>query len=31
VPLSANTIDEYMGAVLQSAKTGDLDLVKNLD
>ena len=30
VPLSADMIDEYMGAVLQAAKTGDLDLVKNL-
>ena len=30
VPLSADTIDEYMGAVLQAAKTGDLELVKNL-
>jgi len=30
VPLSADRIDEYMGAVLQAAKTGDLELVKNL-
>jgi len=30
VPLSADRIDEYMGAVLQAAKTGDLDLVINL-
>jgi len=30
VPLSSDRIDEYMGAVLQAAKTGDLDLVKNL-
>ncbi|MCK4751608.1 MAG: iron-containing alcohol dehydrogenase, partial [Bacteroidales bacterium] len=30
VPLSADMIDEYMGAVLQAAKTGDLSRVKNL-
>lgn len=30
VPLSADMIDEYMGAILQAAKTGDLDLVKNI-
>ena len=30
VPLSADWVDEYMGAILQSAKTGNLDLVKNL-
>ena len=28
VQLSADTVDEYMGAVLQSAKTGDLSLIK---
>jgi alcohol dehydrogenase len=29
VSLSADTVDEYMGSVLQAAKTGDLSLVKN--
>jgi alcohol dehydrogenase len=31
VPLSADTVDEYMGSVLQAAKVGDLSLVKNMD
>jgi alcohol dehydrogenase class IV len=30
VPLSAGTIDEFMGSVLQAAKVGDLGLVKNM-
>ena len=30
VPLSADMIDEYMGAILQAAKTGNMDLIKNL-
>lgn len=30
VPLNADLIDEYMGPILRSAKTGDLSLIKNL-
>lgn len=30
VKLTAETIDEYMGSVLQAAKTGDLKLIKNV-
>jgi alcohol dehydrogenase class IV len=30
VALTAETVDEYMGSVLQAAKTGDLSLVKNV-
>ncbi|MBN2578612.1 MAG: iron-containing alcohol dehydrogenase [Pirellulales bacterium] len=30
VPLTAATVDEYLGPVLQAAKTGDFSLVKNL-
>lgn len=30
VPLNADLIDEYMGPILQAAKTGDLSLIKNL-
>jgi alcohol dehydrogenase len=30
VPLTADMIDEYMGPVLQAAKTGDLDLIKSV-
>ena len=30
VPLTADMIDEYMGPVLQAAKTGDLSLIKNV-
>ncbi len=30
VKLNAETIDEYMGPVLQAAKTGDLKLIKNV-
>ena len=30
VKLSADTVDEYMGAVLQAAKHGDLSLIKNM-
>lgn len=28
VPLTADTVDEYMGPVLQAARTGDLSLIK---
>jgi alcohol dehydrogenase class IV len=30
VALTAETVDEYMGPVLQAAKTGKLDLIKNV-
>ncbi len=30
VPLTADMVDEYMGPVLQAAKTGDLSLIKNV-
>jgi alcohol dehydrogenase len=30
VPLSAQTVDEYMGPILQAAKTGDLSIIKNM-
>jgi len=30
VPLTAELVDEYMGPVLEAAKTGELDLIKNL-
>ena len=30
VPLSAETVDEYMGPVLEAAKTGDFGLIKNM-
>jgi alcohol dehydrogenase len=30
VPLTADMIDEYMGPVLQAAKTGDLSLIKSV-
>jgi alcohol dehydrogenase len=30
VPLTANMVDEYMGSVLQAAKTGDLSIIKNV-
>jgi alcohol dehydrogenase len=30
VPLTADMIDEYMGPVLQAAKTGDLGLIKSV-
>lgn len=29
VPLTAGMIDEYMGPILQSAKTGDLSMIRN--
>jgi len=29
IPLTAEMVDDYMGPVLQAARTGDLDLVKN--
>jgi alcohol dehydrogenase len=30
VPLSADTVDEYMGPVLQAAETGDLEMVRSI-
>ncbi len=30
VKLTADTVDEYMGPILQAAKTGDLSLIKNV-
>ena len=30
VPLTADMVDEYMGPVLRAAKTGDLDIIKNV-
>lgn len=30
VPLSAETVDEYMGPVLEAAKTGDFAVIKNI-
>ena len=30
VPLTAEMVDEYMGPILQAAKTGNLDLIKNV-
>jgi alcohol dehydrogenase len=30
VPLSAETVDEYMGPILEAAKTGDLKKIKNM-
>lgn len=30
VPLTAEQIDDYMGPILQAAKTGDISLIKNL-
>jgi alcohol dehydrogenase len=30
VPLTADMIDEYMGPVLQAAKTGDTGLIKSV-
>ena len=30
VSMTAEMIDEYMGPILQSAKTGDLSLIKNV-
>ena len=30
VPLSAETVDEYMGPILEAAKTGDLGLIRNM-
>jgi alcohol dehydrogenase len=31
VPLTADMVDEYMGPVLEAAKTGDLDVIKNVE
>lgn len=30
VPLTADTVDKYMGSVLEAAKTGDLSLIKSV-
>ena len=30
VPLSPETVDQYMGPILEAAKTGDFGLVKNM-
>lgn len=30
VPLTPELVDDYMGPVLQAAKTGDLSLIRNL-
>lgn len=30
VPLSAETVDEYMGPVLEAAKTGDFSVIRNM-
>lgn len=30
VPMTAEMVDEYMGPILQAAKTGDLSLIKNV-
>jgi hypothetical protein len=29
VPMTAEMVDEYMGPILQAAKTGDLSLIRN--
>ena len=29
IPLTADMVDDYMGPILQAAKTGDLDLIRN--
>jgi len=31
VPLTAGMVDEFMGPVLQAAKTGDLGLIRNVE
>lgn len=31
VPLTAEMVDEYMGPVLRAAKTGELDIIKNVE
>ena len=31
VPLTADMVDEYMGPVLEAAKTGNLDIIKNVE
>jgi len=30
IPMTAEMVDEYMGPILEAAKTGDLGLIKNL-
>ena len=31
VPMTPETVDEYMGSILNAARTGDLELIKNMD
>ena len=31
VPLNASMIDDYMGPILQAARTGDLDSIRTLE
>jgi alcohol dehydrogenase len=31
VPMTAEMVDDYMGSILEAAKTGDLSLIKNVD
>jgi alcohol dehydrogenase class IV len=31
VPMTAEMVDDYMGSILEAAKTGDITLIKNLD
>ena len=31
VPMTPETVDEYMGSILSAARTGDLELIKNMD
>ena len=31
IPLDASLVDEYMGPILEAAKTGDLSLIKNME
>jgi len=31
VPLNASLVDEYMGSILEAAKTGDFSIIKNLE
>ena len=30
VALTADMVDEYMGPILKAAKTGDLEIIKNV-
>jgi len=31
VPLSADTVDEFMGPILEAARSGDFKLIKNVE